>query len=88
MCLVATISAEHKIYAANKLYYTPEPKDDYDFAQLYVKLSNFDVRAISHQPKQFIKKCTVGGRQTSQCRKLVEKGGNQVKTYHILIPCR
>ena len=88
LLLNVAISTEHKIYAANKLYYAPEPKDDNDFAQLYVKLSNFDVRAISHHPKQFIKKCIVGGRQTSQCTKLKEKGGNQVQTYPILIPWR
>ena len=67
-----------KIYGENKLYYTPKLKDDYEFAKLYLGLNNFDMRAIAHKPSQFIKKCTLVGKTTKQCTKLMEYGGNQV----------
>ena len=64
-------------YSHGALYYTPEPRQHFDFDKLFLGLDNATIKAISHQPSDFIKNCTVNGRVTQQCRILMSEGGHK-----------
>ena len=83
-CTISDSDLSELEYNATELYSSPEPKDEYEFAKLYLSLNNFDMRAIAHKPSQFIKKCTLVGKKTKQCTKLMAQGGNRVSSSAVI----
>ena len=76
LCLISCLG--DIVYQMSPLYYSPQPQDEFDFADLYLNLSHADIKEIGHRPEQFIRSCTVGGKRTSQCQTFLKEGGNQL----------